>query len=230
MRVPFRISHPKREGVFQASRWVSYRVLLDPLEMRKLFDILPPFALYNVSDIISLDRAVFSKQTFLKEYDGFIKALKKEKCTDKPNTLFSCAISQTPEAFYAIKVKEKIIVKRIKPVIQMLPYHFTYSDEDQRFHSATCYQESVHWGIAFSYPYLYANSNNGGNVIKVMQDLSYPNTPLFRALTQWIRAHSRPASFLVKGKKIKTAIRIGDQCMKWVQHHPQLIERGLVIT
>jgi len=197
--------------------------------MQELFEALPPFALYNVSDLISPDRAVFPKETFLQEYATSIQALKKKQVYDMPTTLFSCAISQTPHAFYAIEVRGKIILKRIKPVIQVLLHHFTYSSKDHQFRVATCHQESVQWGIQFSYPHLYSNSKIG-EVVKVMRDPNGSNTQLFRSLTQWIRIHSRPTSFLIKGRKIKTAIRLGNQCMAWIKNHPQLSERGLMVT
>ena len=229
MRPLFRKGHPSQEGLFQASKWISYRALLDSSEMESLFEILPPFALYNVSELINLDQALFSRQAFLKEYASFVQKLKQRQTSFLPKPLFSAAMSTTPEIFYTIDVKEKIILKLIRPAIQLSLFHFTCSKDRRSFHLMTCDRESVQWGVQFSYPYLHSNSKKG-EVVEVMRDPSDVNISLFQALAKWMRRNSRPTSFLIEGKKVSIAARIGNRCMTWINSHPQLAQKGLIVV
>lgn len=225
----FRVSHPKDEGTFQASKWFSYRVLLDETEMQDLFATLPPFELYNVSEVVSSEQAIFPREEFLSEYAKSIQALKKGEIYTPPKALFSSALSATSEAFYAMDVKKGIILKILQPVIQLSLHHFTYAPENQSFHFMVHSQESIQWGLQFSYPQLYSNSIQG-DVIEVMKDHAYPNTALFRTLMKWMRNHSRPVPFLIQGEKKNVEARMGLQCFDWIENHPQLKEKGLVIA
>lgn len=224
----FRISHPKKEGVFQASKWFSYRVLLDSFEMEDLFFSLPPFSLYNVSEIVSPAEAVFSHQDFLEAYTSHIQALKKGVIEDPPKAMFSSAMSSSNDVFYAMDVKKGVILKLLQPVIQLSIHHFTYSPERKAFHFMVHSQESVSWGLQFSYPQLYANSIKG-DVIEVMKDRSLPNTILFRALMKWMRNNSRPSPFLIEGRRVNVEARLGNQCFEWINEHPGLKEQNLEI-
>lgn len=225
----FRISHPSKEGTFQASKWLCYRVLLDAVEMESLFSTLPVFNLYNVSEIVTLRRAIFSHDVFLHQYASYIAALKQGSIYQPPNALFSSAISTTPDTFYAMNVKQGFILKLLQPVIQLSLHHFTYTPDNHSFHFMVHSQESIQWGLQISYPQLYANSVQG-DVIEVMKDRSYPNTTLFRVFMKWLRNFSRPAAFLIEGKKIYIKARIGNSCFNWIKQHPQLKEKGLMIV
>ncbi|MCB1067570.1 MAG: hypothetical protein KDK56_05235 [Simkania sp.] len=225
----FRVSHPKEEGVFQASKWFSYRVLLDESEMVDLFAFLPPFALYNVSEIVPLEEAVFSQEDFLNEYAKSAQALKNGEVYTPPKALFSSALSATSEAFYAMEVQKGVILKILQPVIQLSKHHFTYAAENQSFHFMVHSQESIQWGLQFSYPQLYSNSMQG-DVVEVMKEQTYPNTILFRALMQWMRNHSRPVPFLINGQRKNVEARLGKRCFSWIESHPQLKEKGLVVA
>ena len=225
----YRISHPKEEGTFQASKWFSYRVLLDEVEMQDLFAFLPAFDLYNVSEIVSPEEAIFSKEDFLSEYARSIQALKNGEVYTPPKALFSSALSATPDAFYAMDVKKGVILKILTPVIQLSLHHFTYAPENQSFHFMVHGRESIQWGLQFSYPQLYSNSIQG-DVIEVMKERTYPNTELFRSLMKWMRNSSRPVPFLIDGQKKHVEARMGIQCFDWIEKHPQLKEKGLVIA
>jgi len=229
MQEHFRISHPKEEGIFQASKWFSYRVLLDEAEMESLFSTLPAFSLYNVSEIVQPNQAVLSKEAFLSEYASSIQALKQGTVYHPPKPLFSSALSATPDAFYAMDVKKGVILKILEPVVQLSLHHFTYAPDNQSFHFMVHSQESIQWGLQFSYPQLYSNSIKG-DVVEVMKDHNYPNTKLFRSLMKWMRNHSRPIPFLIEGKRVNVEARIGNLCFEWIDRHPQLKDKGLVIA
>jgi len=229
MRSHFRISHPKEEGMFQASKWISFRVLLDETEMESLLNTLSPFSFYNVSEIVQPDQAIFSASTFLSEYTTYVQALKKGTIYQPPKALFSSVISREPEALYGMDVKKGIILKILKPVVQISLHHFNYSPEDHSFYFMVHSKEAIQWGLQFSYPQLYSNSRTG-DVIEVMKDHSYPNTELFRSLRKWMRGSSRPVPFLCDGKRVNVEARIGNGCFDWIDQHPQLKEKGLALA
>lgn len=226
----FQVSNPKEAGLFQASKWLSYRVLLDEDEMEDLFAYLPLCELYNVSEIIDPSRPLFSKEQFLKEYSSYIRALKKGEGYPLNKPLFSAALSATHETFYAMEIPQKgIILKIQKPVIQLSLHHFIYSPLNNSFHFMVCSQESVSWGVQFSYPQIYSNSKQG-DIIEVLKDKGHPNTPLFLALKTWMRNHSRPTPFLIDGKRVNIEPRIGSRCFPWINEHPGLKKNNLKVA
>lgn len=225
----FRISHPKEAGIFQASKWLSYRVLLDDIEMENLFSTLPPFALYNVSQIVSPNQTTFSHATFLESYASYVQMLKQQTSYEIPKALFSSVMSTTPDAFYAMDIKKGFLLKLLKPVIQLSLHHFTYEPENHSFHFMVHSQKSIRWGLQFSYPQLYSNSLQG-DVIEVMKDQTNPNTELFRTLMKWMRNSSRPTSFLINGKKTYITARIGNNCLNWIENYGELKKSGLVVA
>lgn len=224
----FRVSHPREEGVFQASKWLTYRVLLGAEELADLFASLPSFSLYNVSEIVKHEEGTFSKEMFLSEYAAYIEALKRGSVYTLPKALFSCALSATPEAFYAMDVKKGIILKILKPVVQLSLHHFTYTPMNQSFHWMVHSQESVSWGLQFSYPQLYSNSMKG-DVVELMKQQEDPNTCLFRTLMKWMRRNSRPIPFFIEGKRVNVEARLGETCFDWINTHPHLQEKNLII-
>lgn len=228
MNQSFRISHPNKEGTFQASRWISYRVLLDDIEMEDLLFSLPPFSFYNVSEIIDPKGGVFSRKDFLREYRLYIGSLKRGELYRLPKPMFSSAMSATSEAFYAMDVKKGVILKLLKPVIQLSLHHFTYSSQDQAFHFMVHSQKSITWGLQFSYPGLYSNSVKG-DLFEVMKEHAFPNTALFKRIVKWMRHHSRPTPFLIKEKRVNIEARLGLKCFSWIGNHPELGKNHLEI-
>jgi hypothetical protein len=224
----FRTSHPKVEGVFQASKWLFYRVLLDEAEMENLFSSLPPFELYATHGIVSPDEVQFSREEFLAQYGAYVQKLKKGETPIVPKPLFSAAVSATKEAFYQMEVSKGVIVKVAKPIVQLSAHHFNYSSETGDFHFMVHSKEAVEWGLQFSYPQIYSNSHDA-EIIEVMKDRTYPNTELFRSLMKWMRSHTRPTPFEIQGKRVNSQARIGNRCFEWIGHHQGLKKVGLVV-
>lgn len=218
------ISHPKIEGKFQASKWLSHRALLDSGEMAALLSSLPPFKIYNVSEVVDFEESRISVDDFLIKYIDYVTSLKAGLIPDitsyKP--YFSAAFSVDPEALYAMEVKEGKYIMRIKkPVIQLSLHHFTFSLEENSFHSMVHSKSAISWGLQFAYPQLYSNSIDN-DVIEAFKDSTYPNTVLFKTLAKWMRAHTTPTPFIVDGKSINATFRLGKKSQKWINIHPQL--------
>ncbi|MCB1107056.1 MAG: hypothetical protein KDK76_03055 [Chlamydiia bacterium] len=223
------LSHPKVEGVMHASKWLSHRALLDSGEMGALLSALPTFSIYNVSEIVDLQKARISIEDFLVSYVDYAATIKAGLVPDEKylKPYFSAAISASSRPLYAMKVKEgKYIIKVKEPVIQLSFHHFTFSHEQKAFHSMVHSRESVTWGLQFSYPQLYSNSITN-DVIEIYKDRENPNTKLFQILAKWMRANTTPAPFLLDGTPINATFRLGKLAKGWIHTHPQLAKIGL---
>lgn len=223
------LSHPKIEGHMQASKWLSHRALLDVKEMESLFKALDTFKIYNVSQLVGLKKAIISQETFLSKYIDYVTSLKAGLIPDDQifRPYFSAAISSSEDSLYAIEAKGgEYIIKPKEPVIQMSFHHFTFSPEQNAFHSMVHSKNAVTWGIQFAFPQLYSNSLHH-DVIEVYKNSQFPNTALFKTLARWMRAHTMPAPFRVGVVPINATFRLGKRCLEWIHHHVQIEGAGL---
>ncbi|MEM8727908.1 MAG: hypothetical protein AAGE99_04280 [Chlamydiota bacterium] len=225
------LSHPKVEGVMQPSKWLSHRALLDVREMEALFKSLPPFSIYNVSELVALEEALISHEQFLSKYIDYVTSLKAGLIPDEKELkpYFSAAFSCTGDSLYAIELKEgKCIVRPKKPVVQLGLHHFTFSEEDHAFHSMVHSKRGVTWGIQFAFPQLYSNSIEN-DVVEVYKNSRFPNTELFKTLAKWMREKTTPTPFKVRDRPIHATFRLGKGCRSWIHTHAQLETVGLSV-
>jgi hypothetical protein len=82
-------------------------------------------------------------------------------------------------------------------------------------------EEAVTWGLQFSFPQLYANSNDN-DIVEVYKDENNPNSALYKALSKWIRSHTTPTPFMIEGKQKNATFRLGKESFAWAKEHPQL--------
>ncbi len=225
------LSHPKVEGVMQASKWLTHRVLLDVREMESLLNSLPTFSIYNVSELVNLEKAVISHEEFLSKYIDYVTSLKAGLLPDEKTLkpYFSTALSATKSSLYAIEAKGgKHIIKLKEPVVQLSLHHFTFSSEHNAFHSMIHSKTAVSWGIQFSFPQIYSNSIQN-DVIEVYKKSDFPNTDLFKTLAKWMRANTIPAPFKLGDIPINASFRLGKRCKSWIHHHSKLQSVGLSV-
>ena len=199
MDMLIRRSHPKVEGVFQASKWLKYQVLLDVEEMKDLLSSLEPISFFQVSQPVSSFEGSFSSDEFLSVYAGYIAALKEGRIETsiRQRSFFSSALSRDFSCFYAMELGgEKVLVKPLYPVIQLQSHAFFYSTLDGKFHPMVQSIESISWGLQFSYPQLFQDPQTH-QVVKVSQQEAFVNTEVFARLTQWIRSYTLPTPFAI---------------------------------
>lgn len=228
---PLRISTPQIEGSLQVSKQIKFQVLLDDSEMRALLNDLAPVHVCVVSEPTPLDCALISTEEFLDVYGRYVAGIKENQMLDeKPlRRYFSSAWTSKLNAVYAMGVSsEKYLVKSIKPLIQLQGHHFFYSKLDKKFHPMALSQDSVSWGIQFSYPQLCQDPKTS-DILKVGKGEDFPNTALFNALAKWLREHTLPTPFVVDGKRTNAPIRLGKRCLSWIGKHPQLVQKGIEV-
>ena len=122
---------------------------------------------------------------------------------------------------------DRQIIKVKKPVIQMQAHRIGYSSLDGKFRPMVMGKESISWGIQFSYPQIYEDS---GKVVKVNESDQFPNTARFKKMQRWMRRHTIPTPFLADGKRVNVPMRLGKQCLPWINTHPQLVEKNIGVS
>jgi hypothetical protein len=230
--LPIRISSPKAEGILQVSKWLKVQVLLDSEEMQELLSLLSPVDFIVVSEPVPAEEAVISTCSFQEKYGAYV-ALLKQGQVPLPGDFrryFSCAMSTTCDAFYAISAgSEKYLIKPIRPVVQLQAHYFFYSDLDGKFHPMVLSEESTAWGLQFSYPQLFQDPETR-KVVKVADTAEFPNSAPFSRLQKWMRSATLPTPFEVNGVKTNSSIRVGKKSLAWIKNHPQLKSRGITLA
>jgi hypothetical protein len=229
---PIRVSSPKAEGVLQVSKWLKTQIFLGTEEMEELLSALGSIHFVIVSEPIKAEEALISARSFYEKYSDYSLLLKQGQVPlpEDFRRYFSCAITTTLEAFYAIATGgEKYLVKPIKPVIQLQAHHFFYSSFDHKFHPMVLSEESISWGLQFSYPQLFQDPNTR-QIAKVADTPEFPNSALFSSFLKWMRSATLPTPFEVGGARVNSPIRIGKKTLAWIKNHPQLKKRGITIS
>ncbi len=222
---------PKVNPALQCSKWLSSSVLLDAQEMQELMQALGDFWIFRVSGILQTSEGEISKEEFLDCYFHYIEALKNGQppFTDpRLQSYFSAVFTSSSDALYEVALPGgQKLIKIGRPVVQLQKHRFNYSKADGKFRSMGMGQESIQWGIHFSYPQLY--QDGALQVKEVRGQEEFPNTALFKRLQKWVRDHTAPTPFMVNGKRINVPIRLGKNCFDWINHHPQLKGKGLTV-
>lgn len=217
-----RISQPQTEGLLQASKWLTFRVLLGMNELSALIEALPPFFIYNVSRLAPASELLISKKTFKEAYCHYLTALEKGDLLQALPPCFSSIWTTLESSIYAFEAKKnQFIIKPILPPLQLSHHQFCFSPINQTFHSMLHSHEAIPWGLQFSYPQIFSNSLDG-KVMQVLKNPNMPNTALFFALSKWIRNETRPTPFLFEGKRFNPTFRIGKHSLKWAEQHLKL--------
>lgn len=230
-QLDIRISTPQEEGKLQVSKWLKYQALLDSAEMKELLLFLEPFSIFVVSEAVEGKSGLIEKTDFIAHHQRYIEELKKGELPDESQLrkYFSSIFTTTSDLLYAMKLSNgKSLIKPLRPVIQLQLHHFFASSLDGKFYPMVLSDESVTWGIQFSYPQLFQDPKTF-EITKVTSSPEFPNTALFLKLVKWMRTHTVPTPFLFQDKKTNAPMRIGRNCFDWIEKHPGLILRGIKV-
>lgn len=226
---PLRISKVETEGPFQASKWLKVPVLLDVNELRALLNLLPTALIYRTSSLVKEGEEVISHAEFISIYSNYIATLKEGKIPGPEYRLaFSPILTCAADHLYRVVTSDSSLVRIAKPVIQMQAHVFDYSPADGKFRSMVLGPNTISWGLQFSYPQLF-QENSTNQIFKVSDTPQFPNTHLFHILQQWVRRHTIPIPVVIHDKVINVPIRIGKECLSWINNHAQLQAKGLKI-
>lgn len=214
------------------SKWLTCSVLLETQELQRLIAELPLFWIFSVGKLLGPEQGEISSSEFLEAYDAYMQSIKRGSLL--PETAFQASFSTvwtcSLEALYAVYIDEEHkLIKPCRPVIQLQHHKMSYSKDDKKFRSMVFGVESIYWGLQFSYPQLYQDPQSL-KVETVRESEAFPNTYLFHALQRWMRRHTIPTPFLVGEQIVNTPMRIGRECLPWIHHHPQLVQKDLRVV
>lgn len=231
MNPHIRISSSKDEGLFQVSKWLSIQALIDIDEMRDLMDELGTFDICITGQIYQEGKELIPKEKFLECYAAYIEGIKSGKLLDESlyRSYFSSVFTTSLNDLYCIKISDDQFLLRVsRPVLQLQAHRMHYSKLDGKFRPMIFGVDSIVWGIQFSYPQIFQD-NRTKEIISVLHHKDFPNGKLYHTLQKWIRKMTLPTPFIDEEKVINAKVRIGKNCLSWINHHPQLIERGLKV-
>lgn len=219
----------EKEGHYQASKWLSLQALLEVSEMEKLLNDLGDYTIALAGHVCPNSEGMIAKETFLDAYRDYIRELKEGRLPDEVHfrPVFSSVLTRDPNSLYAIQLNEKQHLIRVRrPCVQMQFHRMHYSEQDGKFRPGIFGTDSIIWGIQFSYPQIFQD-NQTKQIYQVMDGNAFANTDLFRTLQRWLRGSTIPTPFLAGGKLTNIPMRIGKECLSWINGHPQLIQKGL---
>lgn len=215
---------------YHASKWLSLQILVDENEMQLLLQYLNETKLYLVGCVLPRETGPVSQEDFIAGYKNYIDHLKKGElpADSSYRSLFSAALTASDADLYAQYVGEdKQIVRCFKPVVQLQAHNLGYSKADGKFHHMVFGNDSILWGVQFSYPQLFEDSETF-EVFRV--DERFPNTAIFKSLQKWVRENTLPTPFLYEGQKTNVPMRLGKNCFSWINQHPQLLQKNIQVS
>lgn len=222
---------PQEAYPFLASKWLHIQFLIDSEEMKLLLQALHPVFLFSTMGIQQAGKNALSIEHFLERYSDYIELLKGATRPQDQDFrfYFTLIMAATLDGVQALLVGEnREIIRPFLPVLQMQLHRFDYSKVDGKIRPMVLGKDTISWGVQISYPQLFQDHVTR-KVHAANNAALFPNAALFRKLQLWIRAHTLPTAFLAKGVRINSPIRIGKECLHWIECHPELKERGLTI-
>lgn len=204
-------------------------MLIDADEMESLFEALGDFEIFHTGCISHKGEGHIPRREFLKNYREYIETLKRGELPEdaQHRFCFSSVFTRTTDCLFAVPIgDDSRLIRVAKPVIQLQLHRMDYSSDDGKFRPMVMGEDTIVWGLQFSYPHL-CMENGSKEVEKVTDCEEFPNTSLFHALQQWMRRNTLPTPFLVDGKRVNVPIKIGKGVLSWINDHPQLMKKGL---
>jgi hypothetical protein len=211
---------------YLASKWLHIQFLISIDEMKNLFNQLGDLFLFSMMGVHPIEEQHVSQERFFEAYGQYLTTIRSgEVIKDEAfRFFFTLAVTKTKEAIQEIDLGNgRGLVRPKFPVVQFQLHRFDYSPVDGKIRPMVFGRDTISWGLQCSYPQLFQNPETRN----VEQALNYPNGSLFRSIQQWIRHNTLPTPIIIPNKKVNVPLRIGKECLEWVNNHKELIARGL---
>jgi hypothetical protein len=213
---------------FLASKWLHVDFLLSYSEMQRLIAALTqehgPLLFFSTLGVQKIGENQITEPALLKAFQDYEEMIKSGSSLQEGPFRFYFTSCITKEKAAIIKTpigSDRESVSPQKPCLQMQPHRFSYSKLDKKFRSMVLGKNSVSWGVRISYPQLYQIPNTRA-VEDALDEALFPNAALFSSLRRWIRHNTIATPMLVDGKRVNIPIRIGKECLPWINAHQEL--------
>lgn len=215
----------------QASKWLDLQLLIDIDEMKTLFSVLGDFEIFRIGIVCDVNEGLVSKEQFLNVYEAYIDLLKRGEIPDEKmfRSYFSSVFTTTRDPIFRILVGSNRHILRVeKPILQLQMNRMAYSQADGKFRGMVFGKDSIYWGLQFSYPQLFQDAVTK-EVFTVSDQPKFPNTSLYRKLQLFVRQQTIPTPFRVGDSKMNVPMRLGRQCLPWINSHAQLSKANITV-
>jgi hypothetical protein len=210
---------PKDALQFLASKWLHLDFLVDQKEFETLF--CEPFFLFSTLGVQPQGKNTITKEQFLTTWQCYIDTIQSGSIVQDNDYrfFFTAILTQDLGAIRALDLPDnKEIIIPYEPIVQMQLHRFAYSEADGKFHSQAFGKTSVSWGVRISYPQLFQSPTSR----EVLAGNSFSNIKLFKHIQSWLREVSIATPFIVQGRRMNVPIRLGKNCLPWINKHSDL--------
>ncbi len=221
-------STPAEEGILHSSRFLAVQVLLDGPEMTQLHAAVGSPIIASVSGVVGSNEGIVDASEFLSVYTEYATSLSQGRFPPEEHyrLMLSSVWTTDTDALYALRIDDnRRLVKVRRPVIQLQPHRFDYSKSDGKLRSMVHGPDTILWGVQFSFPQIFQDPASQ----EIHETQGSPNSKLYRSIQRWLREHSQPTPFVAHGVLQNSPIRLGKNCFRWIQNHPQLADHGLSV-
>lgn len=205
----------------EAAKWLSLPMMLGPSELEHLLNALGEIHIVKTLSKVEEGKEEIAKEDFVSLYAEYAGLLKEGAVPDSRRFkgVFSSVITLDLDALFSVPLDAGYHVVKVKsPIIQMQYHTMKWSKEEGKFRSQLFGQDSLPWGILFSYPQILLHQETK-DIVKA-DTPGFVNYRLFKEIQKWQRQHTIPTPFLADGRRINTSQRIGRECLPWIENHP----------
>jgi hypothetical protein len=218
------ISTPKVEGLFQAAKWVKIQALVDEEELSHLLRSLEPFAIYPLAGSLAIEDFPMPKEAYLSAYRGWIEGLKKGNIPTDFGCLNATMWARSSDSLWLQEFPGKRYAARPRePFLQVQVHQMGYSLVDKVFRSMSLTQDSIFWGLQFSFPQVFEHPEKG------FLETDLTNADLFQIVRKWSRNYTIATPMKGEEGRENLPIRLGKNCFSWINRHPGLVAKGLSV-
>lgn len=205
----------------EAAKWLSLPMMLNPGELENLLKSLGDIHIVKTLSRVEEGKEEISRDEFVSLYAEYVGFLKEGAIPESRRFkgVFSSVITLDLDALFSVPLDSGYHVVKVKsPIIQMQYHTMKWSKEEGKFRSQLFGQDSLPWGILFSYPQILLHQETK-EIIKA-DSPGFINYRLFKEIQKWQRQHTIPTPFLVDERRINTSQRLGKECLSWIENHP----------
>lgn len=204
------------------SKWLTIEMLVDVEEMQHLLKTCDPFFFISIYDSCPSTPHLMSQAQFLEYYSAYIADLKKGEIP--PSTLlkkFNLMLTPDLTGVYIRTLSNaKTTVAFTVPLIEVKPISLMFSQVDHSIYTSPVHPSGILWGIKISFPQIMQNAQTlETDKIQLHEQIT---GKLFKKIKQWTRDYTQATPFIIDDKKVNLPIRLGTQCFRWINNHPQI--------
>lgn len=205
-----RTSTVEIEGEYKCAKWLHHAVLFSESELEDFLSCLGPCFFLPLAEPVSQGSWCVRKEVVIDRYREYLEMVRNQ--SDLPSStvrrFFSLGLTSSLEDVYALPLSgDRIFIKPCRPIVQVQLYRCYFSAE-KKFHPMILHPNSFSFGLQFSYPQIYEDPHTH-QFSKVLQDVTFSNTKVYKNIVSWIRSHTKPFTVVADGIVIPAPFRVG---------------------